>query len=150
MALILQKSVAPRKPRNYWATKDAKLAFVGSLAQALQIKKIEDWYQLRASMIREHPGGNSFLRHFDWSPINMLKEMYPDHEWEEWRFSQVPQKWWADRENCVRFMDSLRRRYSWIQLSDLYNISADILRDEGGASISLLLNRTGPLIRGPF
>jgi hypothetical protein len=108
--------------------------FVDELANALGIVNKEDWNELRSSMIRKRKGGNSMFRFFDWSPTKLLKDMFPNHQWDEWKFVQTPQSWWTNWTNAVRFMEALRQQEGWSSLDDLYNISAATLRKHGGSS----------------
>ncbi len=61
-------------------------------AKKLSIHSYEDWFKVKVEDILKH-GGRSVLRKHK-SLVAMLRAIYPEHKWMEWRFSKVAPGYW--------------------------------------------------------
>lgn len=118
--------------RSYWQDPAAQRRFFDSLAAKLNLTDMHGWYDVRCKTIKSENGGSALLRHFGDSHIAALRAVFPEHDWQEWKFAQVPQNWWTFSENRRQFMDYLREQEGWTGPEDFYNVTAKILQRHGG------------------
>jgi hypothetical protein len=55
--------------RNYWVNPENQSRFFSELAETLNIKKLEDWYNVETRDVEKH-GGGSLLRYNNHSLYN--------------------------------------------------------------------------------
>jgi len=87
--------------------------------------------------------GEPLLRLYNNSVLRMVRDIFPEHVWFPWRFSQTPRFWWNDKNNQKFFLEeeilpALQRMYpdnESDRLSLFYNITVKILLDHGGLSL---------------
>lgn len=89
---------------RFWEKKENQLAFLKSMEETLQIKKPEDWYNIKVSFliatifiitlktsdVTKHIGASSFLNKYGGSLQRALSTLYPNIEWKPWLFTSVP------------------------------------------------------------
>jgi len=66
--------------------------------------------------------------------------VYPEHHWKLWKFRRIPKDWWANMQNQLLFLDSVKEELQLREMSDWYKVSNSTLYKLGG-----MLNIT-PLI----
>jgi hypothetical protein len=49
--------------------------------------------------------------------------IYPEHNWQFWRFDTVPHKMWKDQKSLRQFFDWLAKELNVVDLKDWYKIS---------------------------
>jgi len=76
-------------PGKFWDSKNNRLAYFKWLAIALNVKNMEDWYQLSKLQLSTHYG-RGLLDKFDDSPSQALIETFLDHKWKPWKFVHPP------------------------------------------------------------
>ena len=94
-------------PSGFWHDPRNRRQFILWLGQKLRFKKLDDWYRVTARDFQRNHGGGLFANYWRCSPVEALKECYPDHEWYEWLFGQAPNNFWQDGHNHRRYMDWL-------------------------------------------
>jgi hypothetical protein len=53
-------------------------------------------------------GGSTLLnRYYGGSITNMLRSLYPSHEWKPWKFTQAPRNFWRNMDNLRLYIDEL-------------------------------------------
>ena len=57
---------------------------------------MDDWYNITQSEIIK-VGKERLINHFGGSLYNSLSIVYPEHEWQIWRFSSIPKYFWEDK-----------------------------------------------------
>ena len=68
-----------RLPFGYWNRIENRLEYIEWLSKELQIKKLDDWMNVRREDFIKH-GGIELLIQFDNSIIKLLKSIYPEHK----------------------------------------------------------------------
>ena len=61
------------------------------VADQLGFRRMSDWYKVRQQDI-EARGGAALLAKFQWSPLLLLSDAYPEHAWHSWRFGNISRK----------------------------------------------------------
>eukprot|EP01118_Nematostelium_gracile_P004170 TRINITY_DN14902_c0_g1_i1.p1 TRINITY_DN14902_c0_g1~~TRINITY_DN14902_c0_g1_i1.p1 ORF type:complete len:169 (-),score=35.67 TRINITY_DN14902_c0_g1_i1:2-484(-) len=80
-------------------------------------------------------GGSRILKNFRYSKIAMLRKVYPDHDWKEWKFEFVPKRCWDDEKNRREYLNWLGPQIGVNDLQDWYKISAKMVADKGGGGL---------------
>jgi hypothetical protein len=89
--------------------------------KCLGVEKLDDWYRHVQKYVDHYDyfhfkdrityedlrncGGQTILEKYDHSLLKILKEMYPDHDWQPWRFGAVSRGYWEDENNQHRYME---------------------------------------------
>jgi hypothetical protein len=53
------------KPAGFWLSLENRLQYIQELEHKLKITKLEDWYSVNISHIRNHFGGYAWLKLYD-------------------------------------------------------------------------------------
>jgi len=91
-------------PQHRWASSNNQRAFFDNLSKKLRIEKLDDWYKVKISEVKEARG---LLKNYDGSLIKALQSIYSEHRWRPWKFLSVSHGFWNDRRNQRLFFDSL-------------------------------------------
>jgi hypothetical protein len=76
----------------------------------LEIKDPSDWYSISRHDVDNH-GGYSLLHHYYNDHLGKaLQTLYPNIEWQQWRFARVPTGYWDSMENQRKFMEYIGNR----------------------------------------
>jgi hypothetical protein len=120
--------------RRYWENSSNQRQFFDYLAEKYAINSTEDWYEMKQEDIMDN-GGSSLLYNFhDNSPSLALMRIYPDMEWQPWRFESAPGNYWDDMENQRIFFDWIFDQLEMNDATDWYQIhQIDIIKLGGGA-----------------
>jgi len=77
-------------------------------------------------------GGGTILQYYNNSPSTALKTVYPEHNWEIWKFKMVPMGYWEQSQHRTTFFDRLFETLGYKSMNDLYNVTADDIVRNGG------------------
>lgn len=69
------------------------------------------------------------------SMVAALKEAYPNHPWQEWRFGKAPKGFWASLDNRKRFFAWLTLQLGISNLEEWYDVTHIQLLEFGGNSV---------------
>src|SRR3990167_6712006 len=94
-----------RKDYGFWKVKENQIEFMNNLAKKLNIKKPEEWYDVKVTDIKKH-GGRGLFRMYS-TYYELLTSLYPSIQWRVEKFPQLPANYWRDTVNQRKFMDSL-------------------------------------------
>lgn len=109
--------------------------FFDNLAEILRLKSQDDWYGIGINDIIRH-GGSSFIsRNNESNLYSILEKIYPDKEWQVWRFRTVPTGYWDNFDNHRIFFDWLADQLNIDVPDKWYNISDKDIVDHGGETL---------------
>lgn len=122
-------------PRNYWLNIDNQRAFVLKLGKKLGIpeNQYEEWYKVQKKDVISHGGGVLIRRH-NGSISGLLKTVFPEHEWDDAKFTKKPRNHWASLQNQRAFFATLGAKLG-IDNDDLeawYKVSPSVIEEHGG------------------
>jgi hypothetical protein len=100
---------------------------------ALGINKPDDWYSITNVQAVKAGGSTIIRKHYHGSLIRALATIYPDHEWQAWRFRNVSGRWWEDLDNQRRYLRWFEAQEGIRTQTDWYTVPADKLRAKHGA-----------------
>ena len=92
-----------RKSAGYWSRRPNRIAFVAWLGNRLGFDQPDDWYQVTRSDFVQN-GGGRLMELYHQSPLAVLEDCLPEHDWKPWLFRRVPKGFW----------DSLENRHRWV------------------------------------
>jgi hypothetical protein len=96
-------------PRGFWAVRRNRHRYLRWLGKQLGYRRLDDWYGLRWEHFTANHGSYC-LAYYHRSPVLAVKDLFPRHAWEEWRFAKVPVGFWRDRANRKRYVRWLAKK----------------------------------------
>jgi hypothetical protein len=124
-----------RTHQHFWKDKRNRIDYLKWIGRKNGFHEAEDWYALNYLHFQNAPSGVSVLLHYKSSPIRALQELYPDIEWQEWRFSSPPKHFWTNKAHRRRFLEWLGGELGYRQPSDWYQLTVEIVISKGGRGI---------------
>lgn len=128
------RSFSKHVPRH-WNERLVRKNFFEKLGKTLELNHWTDWYQVTTNDVIKH-GGSGLLS--DWygnSLSRALVSLFPEYDWKNWKFRQVPSHFWDSRQNQKDFMDDLGKQLGISNLEEWNNISTSTISDNGGSSL---------------
>jgi len=119
---------------GYWNSRENCTKYMKWLEEKLEIKDDNDWYNFNTIDIKKL-GGTYIDKCHSGSYISMIKQYKPDVNWLEWRFDKTPNGFWADKENCKRYMKWVEDELGITKLSQWYVYDRNILYKYHGGGI---------------
>ena len=99
-----------QSPQGFWKQRENRLAWIEEFRKENNIHTLENFYTLQLSDFETFPG--RCTNYYGDSIILMLKDLYTDYEWLEWRFKgQVMKHFWTNKcgepiyDNIKRWFD---------------------------------------------
>ena len=92
--------------QGFWKEKENRRQFMEWARKELNIEKMEDWYSIKGTPFRELRSASGLLNnYYNSSLADCLKDLYPEFDWQQWRFSNgASQEFWSKQENRRKFM----------------------------------------------
>src|SRR5262249_4485811 len=119
---------------SYWKDVHHQRAFFEYLAKQLDIKNMEDWYNVHAKKVSQL-GGTVLMRIHDHSMYHALTTVYPDYSWKPWKFLRTHKRFWSSESNVRQFLESFSQHIGITTLHDWNLVTRDQLIKFGGARI---------------
>jgi hypothetical protein len=104
-------------PHGFWEKRENRRRYMAWLGEQLGYKQIEDWYQVTKYEFYDN-AGIQFIKRFDGSPIEAVKDYLPQYPWKEWLFARVPSHFWGDAKNRRRYLNWLGEQLGFRQPRD--------------------------------
>lgn len=76
-------------PQLHWNDLSNQRNVVDKIGKELGLESLEDWYRIKSKDIRKFENGRRVLSRYKDSLSIALPKIYPDHNWQLWRFHQV-------------------------------------------------------------
>ncbi len=133
------------KPQRFWQERKNQRLFLERLSAALGYKSRDDFYNLTTNDVVEN-GGRGLLPIYGGSHTKAVMRCFPEYDWVEWRFKHVPQRFWSDPKNVVRYLRWLGKHLGFRKPQDWYQVTTKSFSENGGAGL-LSLRFNGSAIR---
>ena len=114
-----------------WLDIENHKRYVNWLGDKLGYETVKDWYKITGKLITDNHG-DGLLSYYNSSPIQLVKAMFPEYEWLEWKFITVSKKFWSDHKNHVKYMKWLGDELGYTKEEDWYGTSFQSFRENGG------------------
>jgi hypothetical protein len=131
-------------PSKFWKSLSNQKVYLDWLAEHLLISVASDWYSVSAKKVRAAYGKRLLQAHG--SLAHLLQRVYPQFEWNEWQFTDLPATYWHSIQNQRAYMDWLASELGIHEQGEWYGVSAETLTLLPHASPSMfyLLESTYP------
>src|SRR5690349_5811774 len=106
-------------------------SFMEKLGKELGFKEMKDWYRLTRGDVKKHGGG----RLLSGSPPQLVRSLFPDHHWENYRFGAAPKGHWNSEENARVFMTWLGKELGYNEMKNWYKITQEDVKKNGGTGL---------------
>lgn len=137
-------------PAGFWDDKENRQNYMIWLCRRLGYTIMQDLYRLQVGDIEDNHG-RSALPIWAFSPIEAVKDAFPDYQWHEWLFALVPKGFWLFRENRRRYLEWLMEQLGFQTPEAMAEIRRhDILTNHGSrlftifSSITYILDDSFP------
>jgi hypothetical protein len=97
----------------------------------LKLKELKDFYSVKYEEIVEK-GGKSILEHYNDSIFHALRSIYPEFQWQGWKFDKVKTHFWEETKNIDEFITWFSNQIGITKIDDWYNVSFDQIQKYGG------------------
>jgi hypothetical protein len=134
-----------RLPIGFWSDMKNQRRFLDWAANLYGIKKLDDWYHVNADDFIKKTGAGSFLRSkYSSSIAAACRAVYPEHQWQEWRFSKVSKGFWKDQANVKRYLEWLAPKIGVAKMEDWYSVSISQLISNHGDHLIATTRKSAP------
>jgi hypothetical protein len=129
----------------------------------MNIVEWKDWYHVTRDQLRSHGSGGDFLlgwQHvsvsallslYDNSPSQMLMRLYPECDWQPWKFSYVPKGYWNDLKHQRVGLEKLAQQTDIHSVEDWDCISPNnIIRLGYGALLKLYKGQISAMLKSVY
>ena len=117
-------------PKGYWDDVNVQRKFLEEISSKLKINSLEDWYSVTNKDI-SRLGGSALLKRST-NLLELLKKVYPHHEWDPMKLSILPKGFWSSLDNQREFLDGIAKIFSIRSTNDWYKIRhRDIIENNG-------------------
>ena len=89
--------------KEYFSIPSNQRNFMDWASKKLDVQTKQDWYSIKTSEIRAI-GGSAILDYFHGSMFSLLLAIYPEYEWQPWRFNKVPNNYWKDLDHQKKYI----------------------------------------------
>jgi hypothetical protein len=93
-------------PRGFWSSSQHRRNFVDDFARTIGVSNLDQWYSLTSDRFKQTKLA-SMLTVTKLSLPHAIMDVYPEHEWEPWRFNRLPGSWWESKEHRRQYFDFL-------------------------------------------
>lgn len=95
-------------------------------------KEPEDWYRLQVPDLNAYRG-RTLARIYGSNPVAVLRSVFPEHEWQEWKCQVTSRHFWDEWDNVRRYLAWLGELLGYEEPEDWYQLrSRDIVDHHGG------------------
>ena len=110
-------------PPRFWEDPANRCDFLLWLGHKLRFRYVEDWYKLNSKHLRGKYAGGLKNKYWHNSPIEAVRECFPEYDWKEWLFAKVSSRFWYSRANRRKYLGWLGERLGYQQLDDWYRVT---------------------------
>lgn len=121
-------------PAHFWKDLENHRRYVVWLGRQLGIQHLDDWYEVN-SITFDQNRGHTLLRYYGNSHFRLLRELFPQHDWLEWKFKAAPFGFWKSQENIRRYIQWFEREMKIRTPEDWYRITHDDIIERFGSGL---------------
>ena len=123
-------------PKNFFDIKENQKNYLNYIGKHnFDIISLDDWYSISSIEFQEIKGAKNLLKRYD-GFIDMLKNVYPDHNWEfSSKDRRLPPFYWDNIDNITSFIKKVEDFYNIKENDDWYRISISQIISLGGGGL---------------
>lgn len=108
--------------RGYWQSVDNQRKLMDKIGEELGVKVLDDWYKVSTQEVLSRRA--SFVTNiYHGSLSNTLKQLYPEHPWNELKFENTRPNTWRNESNRKNALEKVGVELGVKKMEDWYNIS---------------------------
>eukprot|EP01127_Copromyxa_protea_P017809 TRINITY_DN5486_c0_g1_i1.p1 TRINITY_DN5486_c0_g1~~TRINITY_DN5486_c0_g1_i1.p1 ORF type:complete len:518 (+),score=38.37 TRINITY_DN5486_c0_g1_i1:202-1755(+) len=120
-------------PLKHWDDVDNVKAYLEWLRDELDIRTIDGWYSVKTQDFINNKG-RGLLTKYSGSVSKLLTTVYPEANWQMWRFYKTPSHFWASQENRKSFLQWVGDKLGYGP-SDWHRLTKEDLIAHGGVQL---------------
>eukprot|EP01127_Copromyxa_protea_P021077 TRINITY_DN7155_c0_g1_i1.p1 TRINITY_DN7155_c0_g1~~TRINITY_DN7155_c0_g1_i1.p1 ORF type:complete len:593 (-),score=123.15 TRINITY_DN7155_c0_g1_i1:168-1946(-) len=136
---LLHKQETKERIEKWVSSEEILRRTVRRMEERKGIESKEGWYTIKPVDFLEDEEKDALAEHKG-SVYALLCKVYPEYEWIPWKFHRVPQNFWQDQQNHVKYFNHMAIEKNLTSLNDWYKIS---LKDFCASGRSLLSSYYG-------
>eukprot|EP01125_Pyxidicula_operculata_P020777 TRINITY_DN7777_c0_g1_i1.p1 TRINITY_DN7777_c0_g1~~TRINITY_DN7777_c0_g1_i1.p1 ORF type:complete len:419 (-),score=47.22 TRINITY_DN7777_c0_g1_i1:95-1351(-) len=110
-------------PKKFWMEKENQHDYIKWLESQLNISSPDDWYKVTTSDVKRN-NGTSLLSLYSHSVYVLLKNVYPEVDWDPWKFKRVPKHIiWSNPDFVREYILKIKDHFNVVDKNDWYRIS---------------------------
>lgn len=114
-----------------WSALEKQKVFLDQLQRVLGYPSQGEFYGLTLEVLTEH-GGGGIVDIYKNSVPTMLEAVYPDYNWEFWKFPKAPNGCWNTLAKQRKFMGALGVELGYANLDGWYTCMKKTIQERGG------------------
>lgn len=119
---------------KFWSNPINHKKFTDWLGKKLGYIELDHWYSITRDIIFDN-GGDTLLQRYYNSLIELLREVYPEHAWVEWKFGMTQHGFWQNTKNHKIYADWLGKQLGYTTPEDWYKITSKLIFDNYGCGL---------------
>jgi hypothetical protein len=132
-------------PKLYWEDVKNQRSYLELLAKDMEVFKPEDWYKVKTS----NGFAPGFLKKYT-SHIVGLQSVFPEYNWQMWRFDKVPRMYWDNEGNVRAYMQWFADKMNIHVLEDWKKVTTTQLYLSRGKTLLCKYKGIRPLLDMAF
>jgi hypothetical protein len=137
-------------PNGYWDIHENRLNYMTWLQQKLKFQNMSDWYNIKTDDFIQN-GGKTLLKKYNDSPLRVLMSVYPEYQWQPWRFGKTTSGYWKEDNNVAEYMQWLANQLNITCQDDWYSIKKkDFIENYGTTLLKRFNNSPKSLLESFF
>jgi hypothetical protein len=125
---------------GYWDVRQNRRDFFEWAAAELHLSIPEGLYKLQKLQVNQLYGGGMLVTYYHDSVGSAVIDLFPEYQFDGWRFSSQPHHFWDDKTNMKNFLTHIEREYSITQLEGWYSISFQMVDKIARSSSSIIFS----------
>lgn len=119
-------------PRGFFSKLENQKAYMEWLSSQLEINSMDKWYSVKQSDFAKFRGKHFLQSQYGGNVEQALRAVYVAHNWQSWKFAQVPNGFWDSIENQRLFFDWLSEKLGVKTLAEWGAVRPQQVVDAGG------------------
>jgi hypothetical protein len=138
---ILHENPREEEPKEGRDLMEIHRKFLEAVGKQLGVVNMDDWYLITKTHVSELGGAKMLNTYYKGSLSNALLTLFPEYEWQPWKFSQVPKNVWQDIENHKKYIKHIGDKLGIRKMEDWYQVVvSDFIKAGGGTFINQYYN----------
>src|SRR5689334_15632485 len=121
--------------KDFWRDAKNQRVFTEWAGTQLAVHKPEDWYKITVGEFINIGGGGLLNNHHHGSLASLLQKVFPEVNWQRWKFTQVAKRFWEDTRNRKNFIDDVAHKLGVKTLNDWYKVTGEQVTTEAGSGL---------------
>lgn len=107
--------------KSYWQDINNQKKLFREVEKSLGFKELDNWYHITENQLH-HFKAHKVLEMYSHSLYDALCAVYPEHVWEEWRFTKHSKGFWIDPHKVKMFFDAMSQKMNLKSMDDWYSV----------------------------